>query len=681
MNKRVPNHRHCGIFDLFSTLMVSLPIENHKILFRSYPNSFTAEEAIANLGGLQFIQSNRDTDPKDPTRIITHVVTTQFSLSRDMAKNLCQTFMDARLFESASDATKREFQNKGIYQVTPKGAHILAKFVHRNTLPVEETRHITSNATPNLVYLERADDEDAIILTQKQVDLIFKRFAGPEPNMSKHAHDPPSNSSSPGGRDRVHSVPDLCNGIEVKDQQHNYDVYKHTFYGKAAVEWLLDYTTVISKEEAICICQEMVTGGYIEQIGEDRNGAQLFRTGNYALYHLTETGRAVAGWKSITGSRGSSINNDWMDERNAISGKNGAETKPLSVQFKLTANTAARLPISTERDTGRSMDENSIATTTATQYTDETGRGSMRRLSQILNDPAFQLSLSEAGAMSNYAPSSAGRDVADLGSVAGGTPAMSSSQSMTSNTTRLNIILKNSTLRDLFKNFLKQNICEENLSFYLEVIDYKSRFNSLINSTRSYNPSLAGQDYPPTLRELEKQICTQAFAIFETYLVAHAPREVNLPSHMRLDITAYMQAVIHNMASVSIDRQRVSPLTPGSPPGETLDGDRTYQELIHMSLFDQIHDHIFRLMSTDSVPKFTRTDKYREVMMNRVKQGTSTSSSVSSTSPPVTGSGDGSASNGNGSTSGGGSGGNGARSPTLGSSRNEGESKTAELRR
>ncbi|KAF9341313.1 hypothetical protein BGZ91_009607 [Linnemannia elongata] len=571
-----------GIFDLFSTLMVSLPIENHKILFRNYPNSFTAEEAIANLGGLQFIQSNRDTDPKDPTRIITHVVTTQFSLSRDMAKNLCQTFMDARLFESASDATKREFQNKGIYQVTPKGAHILAKFVHRNTLPVEETRHITSNATPNLVYLERADDEDAIILTQKQVDLIFKRFAGPEPNMSRHANDPPSNSSSPGGRDRVHSVPDLCNGIEVKDQQHNYDVYKHTFYGKAAVEWLLDYTTVISKEEAICICQEMVTGGYIEQIGEDRNGSQLFRTGNYALYHLTETGRAVAGWKSLTGSRGSSINNDWMDERNATSGKNGGETKPLSVQFKLTANTVARLPISTERDNRRSMDENSIATTTATQYSEETGRGSMRRLSQILNDPAFQLSLSEAGAMSAYAPSSAGRDVADLGSVAGGSPAMSSSQSMTSNTTRLNIILKNSTLRDLFKNFLKQNICEENLSFYLEVIDYKSRFNSLINSTRAYNPSLAGQDYPPTLRELEKQICTQAFAIFETYLVAHAPREVNLPSHMRLDITAYMQAVVQNMASAPFDRQGVSPLTPGSPPGETLDGDRTYQELIHI---------------------------------------------------------------------------------------------------
>ena len=298
--------------------MVSLPIENHKVLFKSYPNSFTAEEAIANLGGLQFIQSNRDADPKDPTRIITHVVTTQFSLSRDMAKNLCQTFMDARLFESASDPNKREFQNKGIYQVTGKGAHILARFVHRNALPVDETRHITANATAHLVYLDRAEDEDAVIQSQKQIEMIFQRFAGPEPNVAKvgsPGSESPLNSASPGGRDRTHSVPDLCNGIEVKDQQHNYDIYKNTFYGKAAVEWLMDYSTVISKEEAICIAQEMVNAGYIEQVGEENTSGRgsLFKTGNSALYHLTEMGRAVAGWQSLVASSGSSINNDWME--------------------------------------------------------------------------------------------------------------------------------------------------------------------------------------------------------------------------------------------------------------------------------------------------------------------------------------------------------------------------------
>lgn len=230
-----------------------------------------------------------------------------------MAKNLCQTFMDAGLFETASDPGKREFHNRGIYHVTGKGAHIVEKFVHRNGLPVEATRHITSNATPRILVLERAEDEDAIVLNQKAVDAIFKRFAGLRPNVvSDGSFD---GTASPGReRDRVQANIDRCNGIEVKDQQHNYDMYKNTFYGKAAVDWLLDFTTVIGKEEAICIAQEMVTCRYIEQVGEEhRSGPALFRTGNGALYQFTEAGKAVLGWETHARSRGSSVNTDWME--------------------------------------------------------------------------------------------------------------------------------------------------------------------------------------------------------------------------------------------------------------------------------------------------------------------------------------------------------------------------------
>ncbi|KAG0324374.1 hypothetical protein BG004_003492 [Podila humilis] len=693
-----------GIFDLFSTLMVSLPIENHKILFKSYPNSFTADEAIANLGGLQFIQSNRDTDPKDPTRIITHVVTTQFSLSRDMAKNLCQTFMDARLFENAADPNKREFQNKGIYQVTPKGAHILAKFVHRNSLPVEETRHITSNACANLVYLERADDEDAIILTQKQVDMIFKRFAGPEPNAARTPGSPLDSPmvASPGGsgRDRTLSTIDLCKGIEVRDQQHNYDIYKNTFNGKAAVEWILDFTTVISKEEASRISQEMVTGGYIEQVGEDMKSSQaLFKPQISCLYHLTELGRSIAGWKSLVSSSGSSVDNDWMDERGTITkgDRVANDLLLLSQQFKMTSMSVQRLPISIAKESHRSA-EDASGSNNGPQQNDDSGRA-IRRLSQILNDPAFQINLSESGGMSSYAPSSAGRESVGVGSSGGHSSVSSSSQSTTSNTTRLNIILSNATLRDLFKSFLKQNICEENLSFYLEVLDFKSKFNTLINSTRAYTQSVSGQEqptmghiHPPSLRELEKQICTQAFAIYETYLALGSSREVNLPHQMRSDITAYMQMVIRNMEKM--DDKTSQPTAPGSVSfagAEASDGAAVGSpgnELVHIALFDGIHDHIFRLMSTDSVPKFTKTDKYREVMMNRVKQGSSTSTNSrinqnggGSTADAKGGSSASSNGGMSGATSPGGNGSGGMRSPSSGSSRNEGESRVAELRR
>ncbi|KAG0240607.1 hypothetical protein BGW41_006788 [Actinomortierella wolfii] len=664
-----------NIFDLFSTLVVSLPIEDRKIYFKKYPNSFTAEEAIANLGGLQFIQANRDPDPNDPTRIITHVVTTQFSLSKDMARNLCQTFMDARLLESAADPTRRDFRDRGVYRVTGKGAHILEKFVHRNSLPIKDTQHITQNAVSSLFYLEREDEDDTIVYNQTTIDNVFKRFAGTKPNVmmrerSESSGDTPQspNNNAGSSRDRTFSGTDRSLGIEVKDQQpHNYDVYRHTFLGKAAVDWILDFTTVISKEEAICICQHMVQRGYIEQIGENGRGDGLFKTGSSAIYHLTETGRALAGWESLA---------DRAAGNNRVE-RGNADVKPLSQQFIHSSNTAPRFPISVARAKRRSADEASLG---GSQYNGESGSGtgSLRRLSQLLNDPEYQQILGDAGAMSNYAPSSSGKESVGKPSkdrLGGGNISSNSSQSMTSNATRLSIILGTTVLRDLFRAFLKHHFCEENLSFYLEVLDYKNKFNHLINKTMSYAHASAaaaqsGGDpgSPPpggnssgaslaqqaaAIRELEKQICTQAFTIYETYLVAGAQREVNLSHQMRQDITAYMQAVLRNMetpdriapaTATPAPTSMSSPSSPsaglggaGSPKGGAAldlmepsnDGMRptTGKELIHISLFDTIHDHVFRLMSTDSVPKFIKTEKYREVMMSRVKHGKSPLSS------------------------------------------------------
>lgn len=36
--------------------------------------------------------------------------------------------------------------------------------------------------------------------------------------------------------------------------------------------------------------------------------------------------------------------------------------------------------------------------------------------------------------------------------------------------------------------------------------------------------------------------------------------------------------------------------------------------------FDRVNEHIFRLMASDSVPKFVRTDDYRKLMADRAQQ-------------------------------------------------------------
>jgi hypothetical protein len=147
------------VHDLFSTLIVSLDLDTHRQFFKSYPNSFTtfvsffllliaillkqpitrspshcpftatsllnnSDEACLNLSSLKFSQSNRAADPKDPARIITTTTTTTFTMSREMAKDMCQHFIDARLIENAADPTSGIFKDRGVYMITAKGLHM-----------------------------------------------------------------------------------------------------------------------------------------------------------------------------------------------------------------------------------------------------------------------------------------------------------------------------------------------------------------------------------------------------------------------------------------------------------------------------------------------------------------------------------------------------------------------------
>ena len=45
-------------------------------------------------------------------------------MTRDMAKDMCQHFMDARLIENAADKALGVFKDRGVYQCTPKGLHM-----------------------------------------------------------------------------------------------------------------------------------------------------------------------------------------------------------------------------------------------------------------------------------------------------------------------------------------------------------------------------------------------------------------------------------------------------------------------------------------------------------------------------------------------------------------------------
>ncbi|KAG8891546.1 hypothetical protein FRC00_013526, partial [Tulasnella sp. 408] len=153
--------------DLFATLIVSLDLTTHKQFFRTFTNSFTTEEAATNLSSLKFSQSTRGPDPRDPSRIVTTTTTTTFSMTRDMAKAMCQHFMDARLIENAADRNSNLFKERGIYMLTPKGLHVLERFISKNGMTADHLLKVFSSQPIclKLLHLERRGTDDEIIVS------------------------------------------------------------------------------------------------------------------------------------------------------------------------------------------------------------------------------------------------------------------------------------------------------------------------------------------------------------------------------------------------------------------------------------------------------------------------------------------------------------------------------------
>lgn len=303
--------------DLFSTLMVSLPLNAHRVRFQKVDHTFTSEEAINNLGSLKFSQSNRMPDPKDPSRIVTTTTTTTFSMAKEMARSVCQRFMDARFVEHADAKVVPVFPLKNaVWQLTPKGMHVLTRFCQRNGI---NQRHVldlldSPRNTMQLVILERDGATDKLSHDRATIEVIFRRFAGQEgPNIK--------NSTSASDNDSLSDYYNGLVGVKLAKERKILDrVVPNTFTGKAAVDWLMDCCTTVDRREVLEIAELFVQHGLIWAVVEDKvyahqnPGAARFQPTKNAIFGLTDKGQRTAGW--IAREENSSV--DEAREKNGI---------------------------------------------------------------------------------------------------------------------------------------------------------------------------------------------------------------------------------------------------------------------------------------------------------------------------------------------------------------------------
>lgn len=439
--------------DLFATLMVSLPLTPHRVRFSRIEHTFTAEEAITNLGSLKFSQSNRMPDPKDPSRIVTTTTTTTFSMAREMAKSVCMRFLEARFVQSVDGKTNFDSRTS-VWQLTPKGMHVLGRFCQRNGIHQRHVNEVLDSPwnIMNLVILERDSDTDKIVEDAPTVQVVFRRFAGDSgPNLR-------SNAARTDSDDSMNDYATGLVGVRMTRSNRRSDrEAPYVFTGKAAFDWLMDCCSTVDKREvselANSFLQHELMVPSLDERGQVQNGR--FVASKHVLYAITQKGMRVAGWAT---SPNGSLNSE--------------------------ALASARVPNGVARD---------------------------------------------------------------------------------SNTNRMTIIIRDPALRLLFREYLRETHCEENLSFYVEVKTFLDEYEKTKREIAA-SPRL----------DVIRETLASAYSLYNAFLAPGSPCELNIDHNLRSALAGRMTR------AVGEDEQMM----------------RSLDEVA--VLFDQAQSTVFKLMASVS---------------------------------------------------------------------------------
>lgn len=253
---------------------------------------FCSEEAAHNLSTLKFSQSTRSPDPNDATKVITTTTTTTFSMTRDMAKGICQYFMDARLIENAADPKASQFKDRGVYTITPKGLHILERFITKNGISADHLLKVFAEQPicMRLLHLERRPSDDEVLVSRPVMEILFRRFVGKHPNLAPSATGKPGIGNLGAAGKSMGNL--SASSLHEADRALGITVYKaspypitpktvkanqlppvaerqeYVFSAEAAIEWLNDLTTLVGKDEASEIAAQFVRFGFIALVPE-----------------------------------------------------------------------------------------------------------------------------------------------------------------------------------------------------------------------------------------------------------------------------------------------------------------------------------------------------------------------------------------------------------------------------
>ena len=515
--------------------------------------------------------------------------------------------MDARLVENAADPTSLVFKERGIFQITPKGLHVLERFISKNGIAADNLVKVfvSQPICMKLVYLERHVSDDDINITRTIVETVFKRFAGGRHPNYIIAADEVARLPAPRPFVEGASPPpgfDRSAGVELQDVAdkgkgvNGIAIVKHVFSSQSAVDWLLDFTTCVCRDEAAELMGHFVRMNLIIlHQDRSRSGDKLvvvevksdpahthalahaeFRWGSRVTYRFTEEGVRMAHGPAHPLPPGLQQHSSSMTVKVSSEGSfddDASSNKSVAMAHKLSNN-------------GRAGN-NGMGMGSAMSDAVDSHLLISRQLKDLFNASDLQ----EPG---NWA------------------------KEQHSSTTRLRAILEEPALRALFREYLRNNYCDENLGFWLDVSEFRRRFSTTSSATGGGNvtsKSSKGAAAASSAMEVHQQhLVSAAMQIYHNYLAPMSQNELNIDHNLRGDVVSFIQKAQLDNAAEQPSSGKKMPLA--SPAIETtLDTQpdipaialRATQVQTLLRHYEKIQDHIFRLLATDQVPKFIRT--------------------------------------------------------------------------
>ncbi|TKY86135.1 hypothetical protein EX895_004960 [Sporisorium graminicola] len=141
----------------------------------------------------------------------------------------------------------------------------------------------------------------------------------------------------------------------------------------------------------------------------------------------------------------------------------------------------------------------------------------------------------------------------------------------------------------------------------------------------------------------QQDLVSMAFVIYDTYLAPSSPCELNIDHNLRTELILYMNKILAEAKISSLSSQSASPSTSTTQLGATLTGSdaphgqtneatsieerkaavvakrlriplHASQLQVMVRLYERIQDHVFRLMATDSVPRFIKDARFIQLV-------------------------------------------------------------------